>query len=112
MGGCNYMKDRRRQRLMVTDPFCWYCGTELMWEPSNGPVPGNSAVVESFRSRAHTGGQPQGARNYLACYDCVKDKSRWRSMLTTSTSRAYWEQWRLERGYAPALTNAERRKAG
>lgn len=110
MGGSQMMKERIRARQMETDPHCWYCGTRLVWiEGLSGSMPNapsNMAVVESAVNRNHVPRvpgkrpQPQGARQYLACYACAEDRARWSCRIAAAGRKEMWAWWREYAGLA------------
>jgi hypothetical protein len=107
-------KHERRENFMLFDPFCWYCGTELVIPEGLGDNRPNICVIQS-RLNAYESptGKPQGCRNYPSCRECANEISSFASMIKTADSHEYWRKWRIQQGYPedPNKINNERKAA-
>lgn len=111
MGGCTALKARRLDKLMRTDPHCWYCGREVRFKPPGmgSKVEPDIAVIEAELSRNETGTQPKGARKYLSCYQCADERAKYEFFIFKMWTDEFWAKWREDNGKPSARTNKERR---
>lgn len=73
---------KRRNRLWIENPACYWCGIETIMPPKNGKgkIPLNTATIDHLRSRydplRRTQPEPGEVRTVLACSKCNNERSR------------------------------------